>query len=171
MRDRIQAVLHIELNPSKWDLIAESESELDEEIEVSFPKGATYVSHKCPVIAQKLKAQEERPEGQNPRTLPPFLKHLYTSAQPYTSAELAELATKFCQKRLESIMGWLLHLWDTGANGIIPSGDEKTQMASVTTRPSLYQCIHGAIQYAENASLLIGLWRAATGFGQMKAIC
>lgn len=46
MRDRIQAVLHIELNPSKWDLMAESESELDEKIEGSFPEGATYVSHK-----------------------------------------------------------------------------------------------------------------------------
>lgn len=32
--------------------------------------------------------------------------------------ELVELGSKFWQKTKESVLAWLLHLWDTGADGI-----------------------------------------------------
>lgn len=70
------------------------------------------------------------------------------------SAELVELAAKFHQKGSESIVVWLLCLWDTSANGFTLSGDELTQMATVTTYSSLHQHIHRIIQYAENVLLL-----------------
>lgn len=51
------------------------------------------------------------------------------------------------------MQGWLLHLWDIGTDGIVLSGDELTPLASITTQPSLWQNINGAIQCSENASL------------------
>lgn len=58
---------------------------------------------------------------------------------------------------------WLFCLWDTGADSIILSGDELTQMASVTIHSSLCQCIQGAIQYVENVSLLNWLMEGCCG--------
>lgn len=84
------------------------------------------------VIVQKLKKQQEHPEGQDPRNLPLPLKYLHASAHPCTLVELVELAAKFHQKRSESIARWLLCLWDTGADGIILSGDELILMSSVS---------------------------------------
>lgn len=131
-----------EWNPSKWDSTAESESESNEEVEVSPFKEATCVYQACSVTVQKLKTQQECPEGQEPRNLPPPLKHVCTSAWPYTLVELVELAAKFHQKGSESTTGWLLHFWDTDVDRIILSGDDPTQMASVITLSSLCQCIH-----------------------------
>lgn len=56
-----------EWNPRRWDPKAEHESESDEEIEVSLSDKATCVSRICPVTVQKLKAQQEHPEGQDPQ--------------------------------------------------------------------------------------------------------
>ena len=59
--------------------------------------------------------------------------------------------------------GWFLCHWDTGVEGILLSGVERSKMASVTSHPTLRQCLYATINEHGAVSLLTWLVTACRG--------
>lgn len=54
----------------------------------------------------------------------------------------------------ESILAWLLHLWDSGAEGMMQNGTELSKVASVTADPALHQQLYTSVTDETVRSLL-----------------
>ena len=62
--------------------------------------------------------------GLPPDQWPPAQSTLHVTAHPYTAAELMDLVQRFRQKPRESVLAWLLRLYDMGAESVVVNGPE-----------------------------------------------
>ncbi|XP_072817704.1 uncharacterized protein [Vicugna pacos] len=90
-----------------------------------------------PVVRQRMKMEEPMAQGGIPTG--PRQVTRQTTYTSYTSMELRDLAKQCKQRMGESIPAWLLRLWDDGADQTELSPKEMSQLASITTVPSLRQ--------------------------------
>lgn len=88
-------VAHPEWNPSKWDPTAESDTDSYEEILVETNPGDLAMQAQ-PLIIQKLKTQQEKPDRQNLDQLPPLLMYMHTPASCRVSLQVSPEADRVC---------------------------------------------------------------------------
>ena len=93
--------------------------------------------HAWPVIQQKVK--HEQPLGPGGVAQGALILTALTAYTPYTPVELRDLCKQCRQRPGESILAWLLQLWDEGADSIICALDNMEKLASITLHPSLRQ--------------------------------
>lgn len=85
-----------------------------------------------PVITQKTKKIQDRSAGVSPDQWPLAQTHLHMTDHLYMSSEVMDLVQQFWQKPGESILVWLLRLWNMRVESVVVKGLETSKLASIT---------------------------------------